>query len=205
MQAKVDAMASIKGVMEIICRLANEYLQNLNDRPDDWVVLTSIVDHDGSLNESARDKVVCNVYNITRENVISTYSPTMRGQDSFAVIQPPIYIDLHLMFMANFTNQRYPDGLEAISRIISFFQQNPWFNHSNAPDLDPEIEKITLELESLSPVDVNYIMGMLGTKYFPSAFYKLRMLPFASTAMQARTYPVAGGDISETPANQKLT
>lgn len=198
-------MASIKGVMEIICRKANEYLQNLSDRPDEWVTLTSIVDHDGSMNDAARDKIVMNVYNITRENVISTYTPSIPGKDAFAIVQAPIYIDLHLMFMANFTNQRYPDGLEAISRIISFFQQNPWFNQSNAPDLDPEVGKITLELESLSPVDVNYVMGMLGTKYFPSAFYKLRMLPFASTAMQARTYPVSGGDISEAPASQKLS
>jgi hypothetical protein len=42
-------------------------------------------------------------------------------------------------------------------------------------------------------------MGMLGTKYLPCVFYKLRMLPFASTAMQARAYPVSGGGISETP------
>jgi len=197
-------MASIRGTLEVIRRMANEYLQNLSDRPDDWVVLTSIIDHDGSLNEAARDKIVMNVYNITREHVMSTYAPAKAGRDSYAIVQPPIYIDLHLMFMANFTNQRYADGLEAISRIISFFQQTPWFNQSNAPDLDPEVDKVTLELDSLDPVDVNYVMGMMGTKYFPSAFYKLRMLPFASTAIQARTYPVAGGDVSEAPASQKL-
>ena len=182
--------------------MANDYLQNLSDRPDDWVVLTSIVDHVGSLNKFASDKVVMNVYNITREHTISTYSPAKAGRDAYAIVQPPIYIDLHLMFMANFTEQRYVDGLEAISRVIAFFQQNPWFNQSNAPGIDPDVDKVTLELESLDPVDVNYIMGMMGTKYFPSAFYKLRMLPFASTAMVSRTYPIGGGDVSETPASQ---
>ncbi len=139
------------------------------------------------------------LYNITRENVISSYKSAKPGSDSFAIVQPPIYIDLHYMFMANFADHAYADGLEAISRVISFFQQNPWFSQANAPDLDRDIDKITLELDSLDPVEVNYVMGMLGTKYFPSVFYKLRMLPFASTAMQARTYPVGGGGIAETP------
>ncbi len=101
------------------------------------------------------------------------------------------------MFMANFSSNNYADGLSAISNIISYFQQNPWFNQSNAPDLGPQIDKITLEMSSLDPVEVNYVMGMLGTKYFPCVFYKLRMLPFGSTAMQARAYPVSGGGISE--------
>lgn len=189
--------------MEVIRRLANEYMQNLDRRSDDWVTLTSIVDHDGSVNEAARDKIVMVLYNITRENVISTYTPAKAGGDSFAIISPPIYIDLHIMFMANFTNRAYPDGLEAISRIIAFFQQNPAFRQANAPDLARDIDKVILELSSPDPVEVNYIMSMLGTKYLPSAFYKLRMLPFTSAAMQSRTYPVAGGGITEAPDNQK--
>ena len=191
-------MSSIRGVLEAIRKLANEYMQNLDRRGDDWVVLTSSIYHDGSVNDSIKDKVVMTLYNITRENV-SSYSPTKGGADSFAPINPPIYIDLHLMCMANFAGNNYPEGLSAISGIISFFQQNPWFSQSNAPDLGPEIDKITLEMSSLDPVEVNYVMGMLGTKYLPCVFYKLRMLPFASTAMQARAYPVSGGGISETP------
>lgn len=194
-----EVMASVRRVLEVIRNLANEYMQNLDRRADDWVILTSSIYHDGSVNEAIRNKVVMTLYNITRENVVSTYTPTKGGGDGFAVVNPPIYIDLHLMFMANFPANTYSDGLSAISSIISFFQQNPWFSQSNAPDLGPEIDKITLEMSSLDPVEVNYVMGMLGTKYLPCVFYKLRMLPFASTAMQARTYPVRGGGISETP------
>jgi hypothetical protein len=39
-------------------------------------------------------------------------------------------------------------------------------------------------------------MGMLGTRYFPSAFYKLRVIPFASTAMHERVYPVTGAGLA---------
>lgn len=196
-------MDIIQGTLEVIRQLANQYMQNLDRRGDDWIALTSIVDHDGTTNESARDKIVMALYNITREHVISTYVPAKPGADSFAIVQPPIYVDLHLIFMANFAARKYSDGLASISRLISYFQQTPWFTQANAPDLDPSIEKITMEFASLSPVDVNYVMGMLGTKYLPSVFYKLRMLPFASTAMQARTYPAQGGSVSESPEAPK--
>jgi hypothetical protein len=59
---------------------------------------------------------------------------------------------------------------------------------------------LTLDFENLTPVDVNYVMSMLGTRYLPSAFYKLRMIPFASIAMQARTYPVTSGGLKSTVA-----
>lgn len=108
------------------------------------------------------------------------------------------------MFMANFSAKNYSDGLAAISYVISFFQQNPWFNQDNAPDLGPEIDKISMEMANLDPVDLNYVMSTLGTKYMPSVFYKLRLLSFASTAMQARAYPARGGKVSETPDAGKL-
>jgi hypothetical protein len=197
-------MDLIRNSLETICGLANTYLENLDRRGDAWVVLTSLVDHDGALNQGARDKVVMCVYNITRETTISTYQMTMAsGQSqgpvsSLAVVSPPLYIDVHVMFMANFTENNYSDGLAAMSRLIGYFQQMPYFNQENAPGLAPIIDRLTFEFENLSPVDVNYVMGMLGTRYLPSAFYKMRMLPFVSAAMQSRTYPIssAGSDPS---------
>ena len=161
-----------------------------------------MVDHDGSLNKGARDKIVMIVYNISRETVISTYQPAMSaGQqkgagNAMAVINPPLYLDVHLMFMANFSEMKYADGLAALSRLISYFQQTPYFNQQNAPGLTPDIDNLTLEFENLGPIDVNYVMSMLGTRYLPSAFYKLRMIPFVSPAMLARTYAVTGGGLT---------
>lgn len=197
-------MDALRNVLETICGLANSYLENLDRRGDAWVVLTSMVDHDGSLNQGARDKIVMIVYNISRETVISTYQPTMSSAqtkgagNALAVISPPLYLDVHLMFMANFAEKKYADGLAALSRLISFFQQTPYFNQQNAPGLAPDIDNLTLEFENLGPIDVNYVMSMLGTRYLPSAFYKLRMIPFVSSAMQSRAYGVTGAGLSAT-------
>jgi len=192
----------IRNALETICALANAYLENLDPRADAWVTLTSLVDHSGQLNPGAHDKIVMSVYNITRETTVNTYNQTMSAvppagaRDSLAVIAPPLYIDVHLMFMANFMERNYGDGLAALSRLIGYFQQTPFFTTASAPALSPEIDKLTLEFENLGPVDVNYVMGMLGTRYFPSAFYKLRMLPFVSAAMQGRAWPVTAPTVA---------
>lgn len=193
----------IRNALETISGLANAYLENLDRRGDAWISLTSLVDHNGTLNQGARDKIVMCVYNITRETTISTYQSTLSGgrksdpAAGLAIVGPPLFVDIHLMFMANFTEKNYSDGLAALSRLIGYFQQTPFFDPANAPTLDPTFDKLTLEFENLSPVDVNYVMSMLGTRYLPSAFYKLRMIPFASTAMQGRAYAVGGSGMVE--------
>jgi hypothetical protein len=195
-------MDLLRNVLQAICDSVNEHLNNIDQRSDPWILLTSMVDHDGSINQSTRGKIVMGVYNITREAFSSSYAPvassfasddTSRGM---SVVSPPLYLDVHLMFMANFTERSYPDGLAILSRVIAFFQQMRVFTPQNTPDLAPEISKLTLDLENLTPVDVNYVMSMLGTRYLPSAFYKLRMIPFASQAMLERSFPVTTGTAS---------
>lgn len=203
-------MDIIRNALETICGLANAYLENLDRRGDAWITLTSLVDHNGTLNQNARDKLVMCVYNITRETVISTYQRNVASDqaskpaDAFAIVQPPLYVDIHLMFMANFTEKNYSDGLAILSRLIGYFQQTPYFTRDNAPQLAPVIDKLTLEFENLSPVDVNYVMSMLGTRYLPSAFYKMRMIPFVSAAMAGRSYPVTGAGTAN-PASRGST
>lgn len=182
-------MPDIRNVLEVIRQAANDWLQNIAHRGDDWVVLSSIAGHDGAISEHIDDRVVMTLYNITRENVISTHVPARAGHDGYALVKPPLHINLHIMLMANFSDRRYPEGLAAISRIIAFFQQNPCFTQQSFPALT-SVDKLTLDMENLSPVDISYAMGILGTKYLPSAFYRLRLLPFDGNAMQARTYGV---------------
>lgn len=186
-------MDLIRNSLETICGLANAHLENLDRRGDAWIVLTSPTDHSGQPSEHARDKIVMCVCNISRETFISNYAPAKTGGDSFAVVNPPLYIDLQILFMANFSGNNYSDGLAALSRVIAYFQQTPSLTQQNAPGLAPGIDKLTMELENVSPAEVNYVMGMLGTRYLPSVFYKLRMLPFVSSAMQSRAYPVTEG------------
>jgi len=193
-------MELIETVCELIRQQLNAFFQNIDRSDEDWVILSNIVDHDGAPCQGARDKVVMVVTNITHETTISTYNAAARtGGTAYAVVQPPLYINLFILFFANFYDRRYAQGLAMISRTISFFQQNPWFTHANLPDLDTRIDKITMEITNLDLLQINYLMGMLGTKYLPSAYYKLRMIPFASDAMQAAVPAAQSVDAPKTP------
>jgi hypothetical protein len=187
-------MSDIAGPLEMIRKRLNEFIQNADPRHDPWVILANLVDHGGTPYEPAQGKVVMFLANIQRETAISTNNPNVpaRSSESYAVVAPPLYIDLFLLFVANFEGPHYTQGLGAISRTISFFQQNPWFNHENLPGLDPAIEKLVFQMTNLEPLDLNFVMSLAGTKYLPSAYYKVRMIPFQAGAMQAETPAVQG-------------
>jgi hypothetical protein len=50
------------------------------------------------------------------EKVMSTYSAALRGADgNYAVVPPPLYLDVYIAFIANFYNQNYRT-ISALSR-----------------------------------------------------------------------------------------
>jgi hypothetical protein len=177
----MPALSAIQTTLELIRQKLNVSFTTLDPKKEDWVILSNIVDHTGHLYEPTKDKVVMFLANIRHETVISTYNhnvPIKGDQD--AVVAPGLYIDLFVLFLANFYDKNYAEGLGMISRTISFFQQNPWFTHDNLPGLDPVIDKLTFEMTNLEVNDVNYLMGMVGTKYLPSVLYRVRLIPFVS-------------------------
>lgn len=45
---------------------------------------------------------------------------------------------------------------------------------------------------NIDPVEANYLVGMMGARYLPSIFYKVRMIPFQADAVAA-VVPAAQG------------
>lgn len=186
-------MSDLRGTLELVRRRLNQFIHAADPRPEDWVILSNLVDHSGNPHEGAKGKIVMFLANIQREVTISTYKPNVpvsRGR--YAVVASPLHIDLFVLFYANFYDSTYIQGLEAISRTISFFQQNPWFTKESLPGLDPAIEKLSFELVNLEPVELNYLMGLTGSKYLPSVYYKVRMIPFQAGAIQQQRRGVRG-------------
>ena len=191
----VGAMGNntIQDTLNLICQRLNAYFQAADGSPDEWVILSDIVDQSGHRIEQARNKIVIFLANIQHDTTISTWTPEypLKG-DRFAVLQPPLYFNLFVLFFANFSGPHYPQGLGMISRIIQFFQENPFFDHQNLPDLPAPIDKISFEITNLDAVGLNYLMGLAGTKYLPSVYYKLRTFPFQSGAIHQQDRAVRG-------------
>jgi hypothetical protein len=173
----------IRSVLEAIRQQLDTHLQTIDSRQEDWVILSNVVDHQGRPFAGANDKVVMVLANITHETIVSPMVPP-KGS-GHAAVAPPLYIDLFILFFANFFDRQYADGLETISRTIAYFQQNPVFTRDNLPGLDPRIDKLTMEITNLDLREISSLMDVLGTRYLPSVYYKLRLLPFTADAMQA--------------------
>lgn len=186
-------MNLIQNALELICERLNGYFRVADPAVEDWVILSNIVDQNGDAFEPARNKVVVYLANIQHDTTIGTWEANKPvNANTYAVLQPPLYINLYLLFFANFSGLNYPQGLGMISRTIQFFQENPCFDHQNLPGLPRPIDKLAFEFTNLDAQGINYLMGLAGAKYLPSVYYKVRMIPFQSGAIQ-RQAPAAQG------------
>ena len=185
----------IPATLTQIERRLNEWFLNIDHRDRPWVKLSSIVDNEGRFRGAVENTVVMFLANMQHETTISTFNRSLPiSDDRYAIVTPPVYLNLYLLFYANFWSNRhqYVTGLGAISRTISYFQQHPTFTHDSLPELDPRIEKLTFELVNLDVTDLNYLIGLAGVKYLPLVLYKVRMIPFQAEAMKGQTPAVQG-------------
>ena len=105
------------------------------------------------------------------------------GPDAgLAVYSAPLYLNLYVMLAAD-PQGDYDGALKKISLAINFFQLHPVFDHQTNPDLDPGIEKLILDIANLGLHDLHNVWGLLGGKYLPSVFYKVRMVVVDANAM----------------------
>lgn len=193
-------MNVIRSTLERIGATLDASLKVSDPRTEDWVIVSNVVDHAGRLHETAKDKIVVFLAGIQHETVISTHNRTAPiGNDKFGVVTPPLYINLLVVFFANFYDKNYGEGLGMISRTIGFFQQTPYFTRDNLPDLDPAIDKLTLEMMNLDLTQTNYLMGLMGTKYLPAVMYRIRMIPFRGDAISGIVPPARAGVLNGAP------
>lgn len=91
-------------------------------------------------------------------------------------VNPVIHINLIVLFVCKFDH--YDQGLKFLDYVIRFFQSHRQLNHQNAPDLDPTISKLIVELLSMPLVQQNELWNALRTSYIPSVAYRIRMLVY---------------------------
>jgi hypothetical protein len=193
-------MSLIHQSLKLVKQRMNETLANRYPRSEEWVILSNIVDPDGNLFEDTKNKVVMVLANIQHETIISTYNRTVPNRnDTYSIVTPPLYIDLFVLFYANFFDRNYGEGLTMISETISFFQQYPVFTQDTLPGLDPVIDKLRFEMVNLAVSDLNYLMGMMSAKYLPSVYFKVRLLPFQSDAIKGEVPAVQGLETGGNP------
>lgn len=175
----------IQNVIPIIGSQLNEYLKNSFGEMEDRVVVTSVGNNSGASSIEIDNKIMITLINVEEEKLIRN-----TGYNQFGGTNPSIYINLYVLFAANFPENNYREGLRFLSAVIYFFQGQHTFNPQNTPSLPSEVEKITVEIINLEFPVLSNIWSMLGGKYLPSIVYKFRMLNFNQYAMNEEIIPL---------------
>ncbi len=164
----------------------NQYLKRTFDRSEDMVVMSNLVEQDGTVAAHIENKIVVFLTNIEKEKLPNVFPQTrpVTGERSM-LGSAPLHLNLSIMFAAYFAGSNYPEALKSISTTVRFFQMNPLFDHQNTPDLDRDIERLSLEIENLDIQQLSNLWGILSTRYLPSIMYKVRMVTIDANAVKA--------------------
>lgn len=149
----------------------NVFLRNRLNTKEDKVVLSSLVNQDGSSVTLVENKIVITLLNIEK-NLANSNSTTVRTMQQ---INRPLNLNLNIMFSAYFTAANYSESLQLISMVIAFLEGKAVFTSANTPALDENIEKITFEMQTLKAEELHHVWATLGANYMPSVQYKMRM------------------------------
>jgi hypothetical protein len=113
--------------------------------------------------------------NIEEERIFRGQIPeTTYVNGKHIVVEPPLRLDLHVLFASNL--RQYEQGLKFLSYVLMYFQAHSTFTQTEYPDLDPRIDRLSVELLNVSYEQLNSIWTFVGAKQLPSAVYKVRML-----------------------------
>jgi hypothetical protein len=179
-------MAMLDQALKCLCDRLEAVFQADHARQDPWVVLTSLLEPDGSPPARLEDRMVVSLVSLQAGPGGSAQFTARQADGPRQPPAPPLYLDAYVVVAANFSRADYLGGLAAISRAISFFQESPVFTPMDSPELPDGLEKLAVEFVSL---DFSAAAGLLpaGLRAMPFALYRLRHLTFESRAVRERS------------------
>lgn len=108
-------------------------------------------------------------------------------------LPPPLKLNLVVVFAARF--QQYAQALRQLSLLLTFLQSRPLFVPEDSPGMPDGLERLSVELLSFTPEQLNQMWTCIGAKQLPSAVYRLRMV-----MLQDREPIATGAPITEIDA-----
>lgn len=165
------------------------------------VVLGQVVDDAGKWATPA-DNIGFSLVNVEEERALKAQMPSRASVNGNQFeVSPELKLNLTLLVHVRPSNaSKYEQSLRFLSNALSFFQASPSFSPASHPGLDPRVERLSVEMLSLSTDQLNQLWTYLGGKYLPSAAYRLRMLVLQDQQATAVGKPITqleGGAIHQ--------
>lgn len=165
--------------------LRNELTNFLTGKDPANVVIDNIGLLETANGITLTENIVITLVNIEEESALKNQSSVKRPFVKSAVYQnPPIYLNLYVLFTCNFSGDHYQLALRRLSYIIQFVQSKNSFSAASsvaASTLDlsqvgvSDLE-FTLELYTLTFEQINHLWGSLGGRQVPFVMFKMRLV-----------------------------
>jgi hypothetical protein len=143
------------------------------------VILGNISQAGTSTDSTLQNMIIVSLIKIEEDRISRSQDNYIRVDQQVIYRNPPVYLNLDILFTANYEN--YKTALLLLSFVIQFFQFQNVFTPQNSPDLPAGIEELIFDMKTLSLQDLNNLWGILGSKYIPSIVYKMRLIQIADT------------------------
>ena len=164
----------LDAALDFLVKDANAWLVLRTGTDFGQLEATRIVDDSGKW-AITKERIGVALINVEEDRVLKSQLPEIVIIDGRHVaLQPDLKLNLHLLFAANFT--KYDQALRYIALLLTYFQSHVSFTQADYPGLDPRIERLTAELQSLSYDQLNQIWAFVGSKQLPSVVYKVRVV-----------------------------
>lgn len=167
----------IQKAVTFIASELNNYIRKRNQfsSSERMVVVSNLVNPDGAIALKEENKIVLSLVNIQRETLVGKPG-SQTGTDMHSRMAPPHYYNIFILFSAYFKENLTEEGLRYLSQVLTFFQSNPFSDHSTSPSMPSEIRKLVYDFHTMSFSDMSNMWGALGAKYLPSALFRVSVL-----------------------------
>lgn len=155
----------------------NQHFRRTLQLDEDAVVLSNLLDQDGTLVPIVTNKLVLFLVAAERDSTAHR-NPEIRNWSPAGTLHrsEPVFLNLLVMCAANFSGVNYGESLKFLSSAILFFQANSVLDRSNCPELDPRLERLILSIENLDINTLNSLWSIHSGRYLPSVMYRVRMV-----------------------------
>lgn len=161
-------------MLQAIIAELNSFLQHERRLTNVPVVISNLVQLDGSPEPAVQNRIVCSLINIEEEAFQTNPDLPVRGQSG--ALLPSQGVNLLCLFSSGFTGSNYLEGLKQLDAVMNFFSFQPMFSKQNTPALPDSTERITIALQKQDFNQINQMFIALGAKQLPSLIYKLRWI-----------------------------
>lgn len=166
----------IHNVMLGLAKDLNTFLKKRLNHPEDVVILSELMNLDGTVAVNTENCVICSLLNIEHDR---TGLNANLGDDT-VVQNRPLSLNLYLLFSAFYGPGNYLEALKAISFILIFFQGKQVFTPANTAHLDASVSRIVVDLVNVDLKDLSNFWTALGAKHLPSILFRVRMLALSA-------------------------